>query len=152
MTRSLAVIAALWPVLVHGDGQVVIRSPSSAQTYALHSIQWRQLRWVRANRSFVASITFSNLNYETRADPRRDERFDFVFPNVRLDETSGVFYVQPRKGESIPFAGINHGILGKQIDLLPGSAIELDSRDGLIHAALVTNRHPAAPQWIEHNE
>jgi hypothetical protein len=139
--------------VMRADG-VVIHSPDTAQTYALHSVQWKQLRWLPRARAFVASITFSNLNYESRAEPRRDERFDFAFPGVRLDAKDQVFYVLDQNHSRIPVARIAKEFVGKQIELLPGSSIEILSHDGKIHVALCTSCgrcRASGVIWIEHD-
>jgi hypothetical protein len=130
--------------------EAIVRSPDSAQTDTYHTIIWEQLRRPSGSRALVASITFSNLNWESKVDPRRDDRFDFTFPEIALDEASGVFYAHDPTGHKIPVASIQPALIGKEIKLLPGSKIEIHSSSGKIHVQLTADTESQeTPQWIE---
>jgi hypothetical protein len=148
MKTVFAAAAFLWTAF-EPAGALMIRSPNSAQTYSAHSIQWEQLRWLPRERAFVASITFSNLDYESRDEPRRDERFDFFLPGVSFDERKGIFYAFGKGGERIPVAAIAHELIGKEIKLLPGSTIQITTRSGKVAVALTTNGNRSGQSWIE---
>jgi hypothetical protein len=109
---ALAACAAAGFTPLAGATPVAIHSPQTAQTYADASILWHQLRWLSKSQTLVASITFSNLNYASKAEPRQDERFDFALPGVKFDATNGTFYVIGSAGERIPVAAKQHDPLG----------------------------------------
>ncbi len=150
MKIACTVLVLSWAALLQAEG-AVIHSPNTAQTYAFHSIQWEQLRWLPDQQQLVASITFSNLNYDSRAEPRQDERFDFALPGVTLDPGSGVFFVIGRHGERIPVARRLSTLIGSEIKLLPGAKIDIHSKEGQISVDLLTNQPNTDPQWFEQN-
>ena len=129
---------------------VAIHSPQTAQTYADASILWHQLRWLPKSQTLVASITFSNLNYASKAEPRQDERFDFALPGVKFDATNGTFYVMGSGGERIPVAAKQRDPLGYSIRVLPGAQMEVLERSGLVHVTLLAGSAPVSgSRWME---
>ncbi len=148
--RRLAFLLALGLAGKASAAEAVVRSPESAQTYTYHTIVWQQLRRPAGSRALVASITFSNLNWDNQFEPRKDERFDFTFPEVTFDEATGTFYAPAAAGGKIPVAAIQSTWLGKQIRLAPGTNIEISSHQGKIHVQLMANSESREkPQWIE---
>src|SRR6266705_2165459 len=62
-------------------GAISIISPDRAQTFAYGEMIWHQLYLERTGGELAARITFSNLLYVSGDGPRRDEPFDFRFPD-----------------------------------------------------------------------
>ena len=63
-------------------GAISVTSPNHAQTFAYGEMIWHQLYLERAGGELAARITFSNLPYANSDEPRRDEPFDFRFPEI----------------------------------------------------------------------
>jgi len=127
-----------------------VRSPETAQTYADSSILWHQLRWLPRPQMLVASITFSNLDYASKIEPRQDERFDFSFPGVRFDARDGTYYVRGAHGERIGVAALRQEFIGRGIALLPGAQINVFKRSGVVHVVLLAGETPiAGSHWVE---
>jgi hypothetical protein len=124
----------------------MVRSPDIAHTYAFASIIDHQLRWIPSERALLASVTFSNVNYVSRSEGRRDERFDFFLPGVRLDTRDGVFY----DSDGTPVAKIHREVIGSDIQLLAGTKIYVTNQSGTVHLVLSTSREPRAGlRWVE---
>lgn len=126
----------------------VVESPTVVHTEALDRIISHQLRWLRGERLLVASVTFSNVDYVSREEPRRDERYDFLLPDVRLDDRTGIFY----DAEGEPVAAIRHELTGSEIRLLPSSQIRISNESGTIRLTLsVTPGSRQEEPWEETN-
>lgn len=151
---SLPVVLAAWMALNGAfsatANPTAVRSPETAQTYADSSILWHQLRWLPGPQMLVASITFSNLNYASKDEPRQDERFDFSLPGVKFEARDGTYYVFGAHGERIGVATLQRQLIGRSIVLLPGAQMNVFKRSGLIHVVLVAGETPiAGSHWVE---
>jgi hypothetical protein len=128
----------------------VLRSPETVQTYADNSILWRQLRWWPASSQLVATITFSNIDYVSRVEPRHDETFTFPLPGVKFTAKTGTFYVSGPQGEAIPVARLRRGLIGQTVELLPTTRMLVTNRSGRVAVRLVTSQPPSAGDlWVE---
>ena len=131
---------------------VTIASPTKGQTQAFSTILWKQLRWDPAARALIASVTFSNYEYVSQDEPREDDRFDFVFPGITLDEASGIFYARDPSGESIPVARRTHVLFFPVIQLLPGGQVSILKVSGKVTAELTASSTPIpGERWVEHD-
>ena len=86
-----------------------ILSPDHHQTFAYGEMIWHQLYLERTGGELAARITFSNLPYADDDVPRRDESFDFRFPGIKFDATRRMFFVNGRRGQTIPVARFRGG-------------------------------------------
>jgi hypothetical protein len=128
----------------------VVRSPETAQTYADNSILWRQLRWLPASRELVATITFSNIDYISRVEPRHDETYTFSLPGVKFSPDTGVFTVTGSHGQAIPVARLHPDLIGRSVELLPTARILVTNRSGYIAVRLLTDQVPLdGDRWVE---
>lgn len=128
----------------------ILRSPETAQTYADNSIFWRQLRWLPSSNQLVATITFSNIDYVSRVEPRHDETFTFPLPGVRFTAKTGTVYVPGPQGHTIPVARLRRGLIGQTVELLPTARMLVTNRSGCVAVRLVTGQPPSAGDlWVE---
>jgi hypothetical protein len=122
-----------------------LRSPQVAQTYADNSILWHQLRWLPGSRQLVATITFSNIEYISREEPRHDETFNFALPGVTFDAGSGTFYMG-----GTPVAKVQTQLIGKGIELLPTARVLVNNHSGRVTVRLLANQPPSDGElWVE---
>lgn len=127
----------------------VVRSPEVAHTFAFGRMIDHQLRWIPSERALVASVTFSNVDYVSRTEARRDEQFDFFLPGMRFDAGKGIFY----DPAGVPVAALRHEIFGSEIHLLPGAKIWITNRSGTVHLALSSTEAPRPGlRWMETDE
>lgn len=138
--RKLVMLAgaAIAGIAAHCLEAAVVKSPESPQIFSDNEVTWEQLRWFPATNSLVASITFSNEEYMSRVEPKREERCDFLLPGVRFDSTSGLFVLHSGS-RTTPVARFRNDIIGREIRLLPGARLQVDSNAGRIHVSLVTS-------------
>lgn len=123
----------------------VIRSPETADTYADNSILWHQLRWLPASRQLVATITFSNIDYVSRVEPRHDETYTFPLPGVKYSADTGIFSLNGK-----PVARLQNDLIGHSIQLLPTARILVTNRSGHIAVRLLTDQGPSdGDRWVE---
>jgi hypothetical protein len=122
-----------------------VRSPETAQTYADNSILWRQLRWLPASQQLVATITFSNIDYVSRVEPRHDETYTFPLPGVKFSPATGVFSLDGR-----PVARLHNELIGRSVALLPSARILVTNRSGHIVVRLLADQPPTDGElWVE---
>ena len=128
-----------------------LRSPEIADTYADNSLLWHQLRWLPASRELVATLTFSNLDYISRVEPRHDETFNFPLPGVKFDSRTNTFSVPGSRGEAIPVAVLHADLIGHSIDLLPTARLLVTHHPhGRVTVRLVPNQPVSGgPLWVE---
>ncbi|HSI15880.1 MAG TPA: hypothetical protein VK961_27780 [Chthoniobacter sp.] len=128
----------------------VVRSPETADTYADSSILWHQLRWLPASRQLVATITFSNLDYVSRVEPRHDETYTFDLPGVKFSGDTGVFSVAGAHGQAIPVAQLHTDLIGHSVDILPTARVLVTKRSGHVVVRLLANQTPSdGERWVE---
>jgi hypothetical protein len=126
----------------------VVRSPNIGQVSALDRMTRHELRWIPSQRALVATVTFSNVDFVSRDEPRRDQRLDFYLPGVRFDATNGIFY----DPQGVPVAALHRQIIGFQIRLLPGAKIWIANRSGTLHLALTATEAPRPGlRWVQSN-
>jgi len=122
-----------------------VRSPETAQTYSDNSIFWRQLRWLPTSRQLVATITFSNIDYVSRVEPRHDETYTFPLPGVRFSPETSTFSLGGK-----PVARLHEDFIGRSIELLPTARILVTNRSGRIHVRLLADQPPTDGElWVE---
>jgi hypothetical protein len=127
-----------------------IVSSDHHQTFAYGEMLSHQLYLGRAGGELAARITFSNLPYAGDDQPRRDESFDFHFPGIKFDPARRAFFVNGRRGESIPAARFRSGVFSGWVDLAPGAKIYLLKHSGRVTAILTATDQPrAGSQWIQ---
>jgi hypothetical protein len=127
----------------------VIRSPDVEHTGAFSSMIDHELRWIRSEKALVASVTFSNVHYVSREEARRDDRFDFFLPGVRLDARNGIFY----DPQGVPVAVYRHELIGSGVHLVPGAKIRVWNHSGTVHLTLVASGRPQPGlRWVETDE
>src|SRR4051794_14698394 len=95
----------------------VVRSPDRAEVSTFSTVKWSQFRRLPSTGELVASVTFSNEHYVSDTEPQRDERFDFVFPNVQWDSLSGTYVMKSAGGEPRTIAAVKRGVLFNGIEL-----------------------------------
>lgn len=123
----------------------VVRSPETAQTYSDNSILWRQLRWLPASHQLVATITFSNIDYVSRIEPRHDETYTFPLPGVKFSPDTGVFSLGGK-----PVARLHEDLIGRSVELLPTARILVTNRSGHIVVRLLADQPPLdGDRWVE---
>jgi hypothetical protein len=131
---------------------ISITSPDHAQTFAYGEMISHQLYLERTAGKLVVRITFTNSPYADGNDPRRDESFDFRFPNVRFDSARRVFFARSGRGELIPVARLRQGLACGWVDLAPGAKIYLLKESGRVTATLTATSYPrVGTRWIEMN-
>lgn len=144
-------LAAGFFVVATAAYAIEIESPNTGQTYAKHTVVWKQLRWIPRSGGLVASISFNNDPYADQDDPPKQERFDFLLPGVTFDSASGVFSAKDETGEMVQVAKIKKSWLGKSIELLPTTTIEIISKQGAIRIKLTTSAiSHSGERWQEH--
>ncbi len=129
---------------------ISITSPDHAQTFAYGEMIWHQLYLEHSGGELAARITFSNLPYAGDDEPRRDESFDFRFPNVRFDSVRRTFIVNSRHGERIPVARFRNDPAFGWIDLAPGAKIYLLKESGRVTVTLTATSYPrTGTRWVQ---
>jgi hypothetical protein len=127
-----------------------VRSPETAQTYADNSILWHQLRWLPASHELVATITFSNIDYVSRVEPRHDETYTFPLPGVKFSPDTGVFSIAGGHGQGVPVARLRDDHLVRSVELLPTARVLVTNRGGHIVVRLVADQPPLdGDRWVE---
>jgi hypothetical protein len=111
-------LASIVPAL---PSEVRLLSPDHARTYAFGEVVAHQL-FVDGN-VLAARITFSNVSYVTKMEPRQNEAFDFRFPGTRFDPAARTFYVSSRRTGKVAVAITYPGWLDEAVTLSPGSKI-----------------------------
>ncbi len=151
MRRSFLYLTTFLFSLAFARADVVrVQSPDTAQTYSFGTILWRQLRWIPARQALVASITFSNVDYVSRVEPRHDERFDFALPGVQCERATGVFFVRAKSGAKLRVAAIHRQIIGTNIELLPTSEIATVTNSGRVTVVLTASSEPlVGERWTQ---
>jgi hypothetical protein len=129
---------------------ISITSPDHAQTFAYGEMISHQLYLERAAGKLVARITFSNSPYAGDDEPRRDESFDFRFPNVQFDSARGMFFARSGRGELIPVARLRQGLACGWVDLAPGAKMYLLKGSGRVTATLTATSYPrVGTRWVQ---
>jgi len=129
---------------------ISVTSPNHSQTFAYGSMISHQLCRGGTAGELVARITFSNLPYYDDDQPRRDESFDFYFPNVQLNSARQTFSARSRRGKLIPVARYREGMACGWIDLVPGAKIYLLKESGRVTATLTATSYPrVGTRWVQ---
>jgi hypothetical protein len=156
MKTLITSMAALFAVTMTGQlqaAQVTVTSPDQAQTQSDSSILSRGLHWDERDHALSAVITYSNLNYVSDLESRKDDTFRFMLPGVQFDSAKNIFYVESRNGQRTPIAKFRTLLFGKKIQLLPGATVYATKEYGKISVKLMVAPEPtSAPHWIELNE
>jgi hypothetical protein len=148
--RVAIFLATLFMASVSAIASVTsIVSPDRPQTFAYGEMIWHQLYRGRTAGELAAHITFSNLPYAGDDEPRRDESFDFHFPDTKFDATRRTFFVSDRGGRMIPVARFRSDPFCGWVHLAPGTKIYLFKKSGRVTAILTaTDRPRAGGKWI----
>ena len=134
-------------------GAISVTSPDHAQTFAYGDVIGHQLYRERTDGELVARITFSNLPYVGDTEPRRDEQFDFRFPDVQFDSGRRTFFSRGHRTEQIPVARCRDGLGRSGIDLAPGAKIYLLKESGRVTAILTATDYPrSGVRWIQRDD
>ena len=129
---------------------ISITSPDHAQTFAYGEMISHQLYLDRTAGKLVARITFTNSPYADGNNPRRDESFDFRFPNVQFDSARRTFFARSRYGELIPVARFRDVPACGWVDLAPGAKIYLLKESSRVTATLTATNYPrVGMRWIQ---
>jgi hypothetical protein len=129
---------------------ISITSPDHAQTFAYGEMISHQLYLEHTAGKLVARITFSNSPYAGDDEPRRDESFDFRFPNVQFDSARRVFFARSGRGELIPVARLRQGLAWGWVDLAPGAKMYLLKDSGRVTATLTATSYPrVGTRWVQ---
>ena len=129
---------------------VSIISPDHAQTYAYGAVTWHQLYLQRTRGELAVRITFSNWPYAGDGEPRRDEAFDFRFPEAHVDAARRAFVTSGRRGELIPVARFQGDPACGWIDLARNAKMYLVKDHGRVTATLTATSFPRRGiRWIE---
>jgi hypothetical protein len=141
-------VALIVPTLA---SEVRIMSPDHAQTYAFGEVVAHQL-FVEGN-VLAVRITFSNVSYATKTEPRQDEAFDFRFIGTRFDPAARAFCVFSRRKSKVAVAVTRPGWLDEAITLSRGTKIYVFKESGRVTVLLSTTPEPRAGlQWLEVND
>jgi hypothetical protein len=98
----------------------------------------------------AARITFSNVSYATKTEPRQDEAFDFHFIGTRLDPAARTCYVSSRRKGKVAVAVTRPGWLGEAVTLNPGTKIYVLKEHGRVTVLLsVTTEPRAGLRWVD---
>src|ERR1700730_15870473 len=95
----LVSVASIVPALA---SEMRLVSPDHTRTYVFGEVVAHQL-FVDGN-VLAARITFSNVSYSTKSEPRRDEAFDFRFIGMRLEAATRTFNVSSRRKGTVAVA------------------------------------------------
>jgi hypothetical protein len=148
-------VAILLTAILTTSGSVMadaisITSPDHAQTFAYGEMISHQLYPDPTAGKLVARITFSNSPYAGDDEPRRDESFDFRFPNVQFDSARGMFFARSGRGELIPVARLRQGLACGWVDLAPGAKMYLLKDSGRVTATLTATSYPrVGTRWVQ---
>src|SRR5207248_4649726 len=105
MKLLLALLALAVPV---ASGQSVeIVSPNHAYTFAYGDAISHQIERDHLTNEMIARVTFSNYPYAGDREARRNEMFDFVFPDLQFDATRNEFFARTRHHARIPIAALH---------------------------------------------
>src|SRR4051812_47149884 len=108
--KSLLILPLVWLcVSSPASAATVLRSPGKSDVPQFSTITWKQLRYVPGTGSLIAALTFSNQNYVSDIEPRRDERFDFIFSGVHFDPASRTYFIATKGGHRKVVAEVRHG-------------------------------------------
>jgi hypothetical protein len=151
---ALLFVAAA-PALVRAETACVV-SPDSAQTYSFSTIARKKLIWNEEKNQLEAIITFTNVPYADRTQPKVEEFFSFCFPGVTYDPESGIFHATGESGGKIPVAEWKEGLISDWIEPGPRTQIFVLKRSGVVQVTLAatteTFRNPMGTRWIERSE
>jgi len=129
---------------------ISVTSPDHAQTFAYGEMISHQMYVEQPHGELVARITFTNSPYADGNDPRRDESFDFRFPNVRFDSARRVFFARSGRGEQIPVARFRKFPACDWVDLATGAKIYLLKESGWVTATLTATSYPrVGTRWVQ---
>ncbi len=126
---------------------MALRSPETAHTYADNTLLWHQLRWLPESNQLVATVTFSNIDYISRVEPRHDETYNFPLPGVKFDAKTSTFYAPG----GIPVAVMRPDLIGRSIELLPTARLLITHHPhGQVTVRLLPNQPVSGgPLWVE---
>ncbi|MCI0595917.1 MAG: hypothetical protein L0Z48_05170 [candidate division Zixibacteria bacterium] len=145
----------LCPIAVRADTVCVI-SPDSAQTYSFSSIARKKLIWDEDRKLLQAIITFTNVPYADRVQPKVEEFFAFGFPGVTYDPTTRIFSATGEKGKIIPVAVWKDGLISDWIEPGPKTQIFVFKKSGSVQVTLAATTeefpNPMGTRWVERNE
>jgi hypothetical protein len=140
-------VASIVPALA---SEIRLVSPDHARTYVFGEVVAHQL-FVDGN-VLAARITFSNVSYSTKSEPRRDEAFDFRFLGTRLDPAARTFYLSSRRKSKVAVAVTRPGWLDEAVALSPGTKIYVLKESGRVTVVLSATPEPRAGlRWVEVN-
>lgn len=128
-----------------------LRSPVTAHTYADNTLLWHQLRWLPGSNQLVATVTFSNIDFISRVEPRHDETFNFPLPGVKFDAKTNTFYVSGNSGQIVPVAVMHADLIGRSIELLPTARLLITHHPHGQVTVLLLPSQPISdgPLWVE---
>jgi hypothetical protein len=131
-------------------GELIIKSPDHAQTFAYGEMVRHQLYVDPATHVFTARVTLSNSPYVGDGEPRVDEPFDFRFPGVQVNPANRTLFARARRGDPITVAVFHGEPECGWIDLAPGAKIYLLKKSGRVSAVLTATDQPrVGMRWIE---
>jgi hypothetical protein len=155
MKALLLTIIALVAAGARADTVCVI-SPDSAQTYSFSAIARKKLIWDEDRKLLQAIITFTNVPYADRVQPKVEEFFAFGFPGVTYDPTTRIFSAPGEKGEIIPVAVWKEGLISDWIEPGPKTQIFVFKKSGSVQVTLAATtdplHNPSRIKWVERAE
>lgn len=153
MRIEIVLLTLLTTSVSASAGGIRVTSPDHAQTFAYGDMIGRELYRQWTDGELAARITFSNLPYVGDTEPRRDEQFDFRFPDVQFDSGRRTFFARGHRSDQIPVAGCRDGSLCGRIDLAPGAKIYLLKESGRVTAILTATDYPrSGVRWIQRDD
>lgn len=145
-------IISLFPARLRAEN-VQIVSPDTAQTYSFSTISHKQLLWDDAKQSLQAIITFTNVPYADKDQPKVEEFFSFRFPGVTYDSKSRTFFARGEKNGRVPVAVWKDGVLTEWIEPGSNAQIFVLKRSGKVEVILAATtedlKNASGGRWVE---
>ena len=129
---------------------IEIVSPKHAYTFAYGDAISHQIERDHLTNEMVARVTFSNYPYAGDGEARRDEMFDFVFPDLQFDATRNEFFARTRHHARIPIAALHPNFPYAGYKLEPTAKIFLVKRSGHVTVVLNATAQPRdGARWVQ---
>jgi hypothetical protein len=129
---------------------IEIVSPKHVYTFAYGDAISHQIERDRLTNEMIARVTFSNYPYAGDREARRDEMFDFVFPDLQFDATRNEFFARTRHHARIPIAALHPNFPYAGYKLEPTAKIFLVKRSGHVTAVLNATAQPRdGARWMQ---
>jgi len=135
---------------------VEIVSPDTAQTYSFSRIAHKELIWDEDKNMLTAVITFTNVPYADKDQPKVEEFFSFKFPGVTYHKKSRTFFALNEDKKKVPVAVWKEGLISDWIEPVEKAQIFVLKRSGKVEVILAATteklRDDSGPRWVERSE